>query len=115
MNIEDKECEKCDGKGYPYQDDNIDCDECDGKGKEQLTETEKREKELMEEEKLVRRHMQMGKLDKRWFADVEIQWGCSFEAKNKEEAIEFLKEQFAQDYGITLDDSEIINIEEEGE
>ena len=55
----------------------------------------------------------MNKLDKRWFADVEIQWGCSFEAKNKEEAIEFLKEQFAQDYGITLDDSEIINIEEE--
>ena len=78
-------------------------------------ETEKREKELMEEEKLVRRNMQMGKLDKRWFADVEIQWGCSFEARNKEEAIDFLKEQFAQDYGITLDDSEIINIEEEGE
>ena len=55
----------------------------------------------------------MGKLDKRWFADVEIQWGCSFEARNKKEAIEFLKEQFAQDYGITLQDSEIIKLEEE--
>ena len=46
----DKECEKCDGKGYAYQDDNVDCDECHGTGKEQLTETEKREKELMKEE-----------------------------------------------------------------
>ena len=27
-------CEKCDGKGYPYQDDNIDCDECLGTGRE---------------------------------------------------------------------------------
>ena len=27
-------CEKCDGKGYPYQDDNIDCDECYGTGRE---------------------------------------------------------------------------------
>ena len=30
----DKECEKCDGKGYPYKDDNIDCDECYGTGRE---------------------------------------------------------------------------------
>ena len=36
MNTENKECEKCDGKGYPYQDDNIDCDECYGTGKEQM-------------------------------------------------------------------------------
>ena len=66
-----------------------------------------------EEDKFVRRQMQMGKLEKRWFADVEIQWGCSFEARNKKEATEFLKEQFAQDYGITLQDSEIIKLEEE--
>ena len=52
MNTEKKECEKCDGKGYPYQDDNIDCDECYGTGKEQLTNTEKREKELIKEEML---------------------------------------------------------------
>ena len=29
-----KECEKCDGKGYAYHDDNIDCDECNGTGNE---------------------------------------------------------------------------------
>ena len=68
---------------------------------------------VVEEDKFIRRQMQMGKLDKRWFADVEIQWGCSFEAKNKEEATEFLKEQFAQDYGITLQDSEITKLEED--
>ena len=44
MNTENKECEKCDGKGYPYQDDNIDCDECYGTGKEQMNETEKESK-----------------------------------------------------------------------
>ena len=36
MVTENKECEKCGGKGYPYQDDNIDCDECYGTGKEQM-------------------------------------------------------------------------------
>ena len=75
--------------------------------------TEKRENDLIKEEKFTRKHIQMGKLDKRWFADVDIQWGCSFEAKNKEEATEFLKEQFAQDYGITLQDSEITKLEED--
>jgi len=34
LDKENKECEKCDGKGYPYQDDNIDCDECYGTGRE---------------------------------------------------------------------------------
>ena len=33
-NITLKECEKCDGKGYAYHDDNIDCDECNGTGNE---------------------------------------------------------------------------------
>jgi len=44
MVTENKECEKCGGKGYPYQDDNIDCDECYGTGKEQMNETEKESK-----------------------------------------------------------------------
>ena len=63
-------------------------------------ETEKREKELMEEEK-------------RYYADIKITWGVSFNAKNKEEAIQYLKEQYKDDYGIDLNDDEIIKLEEE--
>ena len=63
-------------------------------------ETEKREKELMEEEK-------------RYYADIKITWGVSFNARNKEEAIEYLKEQYKDDYGIDLNDNEIIKLEEE--
>ena len=63
-------------------------------------ETEKRERELMEEEK-------------RYYADIKITWGVSFNARNKEEAIEYLKEQYKDDYGITLHDDEIIKLEEE--
>jgi len=62
--------------------------------------TEKREKELMEEEK-------------RYYADIKITWGVSFNARNKEEAIEYLKEQYKDDYGIDLNDDEIIKLEEE--
>ena len=96
----DKECEKCDGKGYAYQDDNVDCDECHGTGKEKKTDTENREKELMKEEK-------------RYYADIKITWGVSFNARNKEEAIEYLKEQYKDDYDIDLHDDEIIKLEEE--
>ena len=63
-------------------------------------ETAKREKELMEEEK-------------RYYADIKITWGVSFNARNKEEAIEYLKEQYKDDYGIDLNDDEIIKLEEE--
>ena len=63
-------------------------------------ETEKRERELMEEEK-------------RYYADIKITWGVSFNARNKEEAIEWLKEQYKDDYGIDLNDDEIIKLEEE--
>ena len=63
-------------------------------------ETEKREKELMEEEK-------------RYYEDIKITWGVSFNARNKEEAIEYLKEQYKDDYGIDLNDDEIIKLEEE--
>ena len=63
-------------------------------------ETEKREKELMKEEK-------------RYYADIKITWGVSFNARNKEEAIEYLKEQYKDDYNIDLNDDEIIKLEEE--
>ena len=63
-------------------------------------ETKKRERELMEEEK-------------RYYADIKITWGVSFNARNKEEAIEWLKEQYKDDYGIDLNDDEIIKLEEE--
>ena len=63
-------------------------------------EIEKRERELMEEEK-------------RYYADIKITWGVSFNARNKEEAIEWLKEQYKDDYGIDLNDDEIIKLEEE--
>ena len=62
--------------------------------------TEKRERELMKEEK-------------RYYADIKITWGVSFNARNKEEAIEWLKEQYKDDYGIDLNDDEIIKLEEE--
>ena len=71
------------------------CDSCINK-----EETEKREIELMEEEK-------------RYYADIKITWGVSFNARNKEEAIEWLKEQYKDDYGIDLNDDEIIKLEEE--
>ena len=53
------------------------------------------------------------KEEKRYYADIKITWGVSFNARNKEEAIEYLKEQYMDDYGITLHDDEIIKIEEE--
>ena len=52
---------------------------------------------------------------KRWYADVKIEWGCSFDAMNKEEATEYLKEMFKDDYGITVNDDEITRLEEDNE
>ena len=63
-------------------------------------EVEKRERELMEEEK-------------RWYADIKITWGVSFNAKNREEAIGYLRGQFYDDHDIELHDDEIIKLEEE--
>ena len=90
----------CIGCEFKYTDDNGDseermCETCLNK-----EETEKREKELMEEEK-------------RYYADIKITWGVSFNARNKEEAIQYLKEQYKDDYGIDLNDDEIIKLEEE--
>ena len=90
-------CIECE---FKFSDDNGDseermCESCLNK-----EETEKRERELMEEEK-------------RYYADIKITWGVSFNARNKEEAIEWLKEQYKDDYGIDLNDDEIIKLEEE--
>ena len=52
------------------------------------------------------------KREKRYYADIKITWGVSFDARNKEEAIEYLKEQYKDDYGIDLHDDEIIKLEE---
>ena len=62
--------------------------------------TEKRERELMEEEK-------------RYYADIKITWGVSFNARNREEAIGYLRGQFYDDHDIELHDDEIIKLEEE--
>jgi len=76
-------------------------------------EVEKRERELMEEERTRRLASYNRVKEKRWFAVVKIEWDCAFESKNKEEAIEYLKEQYKDDYGIDLNDDEIIKLEEE--
>jgi hypothetical protein len=50
--------------------------------------------------------------EKMYYADVRIEFGMSFDAKNKKEAIEFLKDNFKDDYGIDLREDEIIKLEE---
>ena len=50
--------------------------------------------------------------EKMYYADVRIEFGMSFDAKNKKEAIEFLKDSFKDDYGIDLREDEIIKLEE---
>ena len=62
--------------------------------------TEKREKALIKEEK-------------RYYADIKITWGISFHARNREEAIGYLRGQFYDDHDIDLHDDEIIKLEEE--
>ena len=51
--------------------------------------------------------------EKQYYADIKITWGCSFSANNKKEAIQFLKDSYKDDYGIDLEDDEIIKLEEE--
>ena len=59
------------------------------------------------------RNMNDDDKQKRYYADIQISWGVSFHAGSKEEAIEYLKEQYKDDYGIDLHDDEIIKLEEE--
>ena len=48
---------------------------------------------------------------KEYYADVKVNWGTSFEAKNKKDFIEKLKEQFKDDYNIELSNDEIHNVQ----
>ena len=50
-------------------------------------------------------------MSKEYYAEVKLEWGTSFDADNKEDFIEKLKDQFYDDYNIDLDDSEIKNVE----
>ena len=63
-------------------------------------------------DKITKREYQLMEEEKRYYADIKITWGVSFNASNKEEAIEYLKEQYRDDYGIDLNDDEIIKLEE---
>ena len=63
-------------------------------------------------DKITKREYQLMEEEKRYYADIKITWGVSFNARNKEEAIEYLKEQYKDDYGIDLNDDEIIKLEE---
>lgn len=47
---------------------------------------------------------------KNYYVEVKVKWATSFEAKNKKEFIESLKDQFKQDYNICLSDDEIGDI-----
>ena len=48
---------------------------------------------------------------KEYYAEVKVEWGTSFEADNKEDFIEKLKNQFKEDYNINLTDDEIHNVQ----
>ena len=63
-------------------------------------------------DKITKREYQLMEEEKRYYADIKITWGVSFNARNKEEAIQYLKEQYKDDYGIDLNDNEIIKLEE---
>ena len=63
-------------------------------------------------DKITKREYQLMEEEKRYYADIKITWGVSFNARNKEEAIEYLKEQYRDDYGIDLNDDDIIKLEE---
>ena len=50
---------------------------------------------------------------KKYYSNITLKFsGNGIEADNKEQYIEFLKEQFYEEYGISLDDDEIEIIEE---
>ena len=48
---------------------------------------------------------------KEYYADVRIDWGTQIEAKDKNDFIIRLKEQFKDDYNIELKDDEIHNVQ----
>ena len=46
-------------------------------------------------------------MGKEYYAEVKVEWGTSFDADNKEDFIEKLKDQFKNNYNINLKDDEI--------
>jgi hypothetical protein len=51
---------------------------------------------------------------KQYYAIVKITWSnFGVEANNKKEAIKILKETYLEQYGIELDDKEIVEIKED--
>jgi hypothetical protein len=51
-------------------------------------------------------------MEKTYNALIRIDWSWGFGAENKEEAVELLKEMFYEEYGIKIEDSEIIELVE---
>ena len=53
-------------------------------------------------------------MSKQWYVRVKVEWAnFGIEGATKEEAIANLKETFDAEYGIELDDSEILEIVED--
>ena len=53
---------------------------------------------------------------KTYYCDVDLKFGGNnFEAKNKQEYIQKVKDSFKQEFNINLTDKEIINITKESE
>ena len=49
---------------------------------------------------------------KEYYANIKISWDVCFDAKNKKEAIEYLKEKYLDEHSVKLDDSEIATLYE---
>ena len=48
---------------------------------------------------------------KMYHAVVKIEFSCTFDAQNKQDAISYLKDNFDDEYGIELEEKEIIKLE----
>ena len=49
--------------------------------------------------------------EKMYHAVVKIEFSCTFDAKNKLDAISYLKDNFDDDYGINITEDEITKLE----
>ena len=50
-------------------------------------------------------------MSKTYNATIKIEFDYSFESRNKKEAISFIKDNFKDDFGLELEDREIIKLE----
>ena len=50
--------------------------------------------------------------NKKYYAKLKLEFDYCFESSNKKEAIEYLKDNFWEDFGLKLEDNEIIKLEE---